>query len=73
METPDQLDQRLHSLCGEGTALEVHNHEVQIAQAVQLCRIATALEKIEEVGIYNYPQETTEPDPPESSSLRRRG
>ena len=73
-ETPDQLDQRLSSLCGEGTTIEVHTHTVQIAQAVMLCRIATALEAIEETGVYVYQQGTD--DGPESdvvaSNLGRR-
>jgi hypothetical protein len=74
METPDELDQRLSSLCGEGTALEVHTHTVQIAQAVALTRIAVALEKIEATGIYVY-QQGTEPesDTVAASEGRRRG
>jgi len=71
--TPDELLASLGALpYGEGTGIEVATAEIGIAQAVQLCRIAEALEKITKEGIYTWPQDSQRSDTVESSSLRRR-
>lgn len=55
METPEELRARLDDIPYEGDNLAFL--DVEIEKAVQLSRIATALESIEETGVYTWPQE----------------
>ncbi len=49
--------------------LQDDERDVEIEKAVQLSRIADALESIEETGVYTWPQWESEEEPKE----RRRG
>ena len=49
--------------------LQDDERDVEIEKAVQLSRIADALESIEETGVYTWPQWGSEEEPKE----RRRG
>ncbi len=74
MPTPDEIRHRLENEpYGEGTGIEVAICNIKIEQAVQLARIADALEAIEKTGVYVYQQGTEDQDEAKEAKPRRQG